>query len=285
MFNYHKQEQSLKTPKRPSQPPRRRSSAASMSPGPDGGKLFSLQCILDVKRGQETQDLARVRRQEQQFDARSKDSVASILRHATFLRWMALNEPDVVYIEGRLEKAYGNTSPISYFCAQLVWKLKESPPTTATLHYFCGQHTASNDVLRGPRGLMRCLVSQLLRVWPIGISLDDVNLEGVDHESSISIHELCHVFEVIANQVPHQHTIICIIDDITRLERDEWSEDFWVLMRMLGRMASGGDEDEEDGPCFKVLITSSTQSRWLRDENKVDEAHRILVTDNGLACR
>lgn len=283
MINYHKHEQSLGPSSVSSPTPRRPKSSSFQSP--DEGKLLALDCMLDVKCGHETQDLAHVRREAPQFDTKSMDSGASIVRNAAFQGWMSSDKPEFVYLEGKLNRLYGNISPISYFCAQLVWKLKHSSPTTAILHYFCNQHVASNDSLRGPRGLMRSLIYQLLRAWPM-ISLDDINLEGINHESSISIHEFCHLFEVIADQIPPQYTIFCIIDDVNRLERDEWKDEYGAFMSMLDRMASGSDEKEEGiNLRFKVLITSSGQSRWLRDENKVDDAHRVLVTDDGLACR
>ncbi len=274
VFNYFKREKQGSSVSGRS---RRVSSPTPASLAPDT-KLSTLQWILDVKRGHESQDLTFVRKQEQEFDTKSKSAVAEIFLNPNFQRWMTADSPDFIYIEGRLERQYGKTSPISYFCAELVYKFKESPPTTITLHFFCGQHVAFNDQLRGPRGLMRSLIAQFLRVRPM-VSLDDLDLMAFNgNHESIPMEELCYLFQMIVGQIPPQYMILCIIDDISRLEKDEWSEEYWTLMRMLEDVVNIA----EAGVRFRVLMTSPGRSKWLRGDREVLADHRVLVTDSGL---
>ncbi|KAK0727451.1 hypothetical protein B0T26DRAFT_137105 [Lasiosphaeria miniovina] len=288
VFNYYKRSEEEGEEKREehaatSTNPRRVSSSASASvlgslTTPDT-KLVQLQWVLDVQRGHAAQDVSFVRQQGQEFDAKSTSAGAAIFLDTSFQRWMSADVPDLVYVEARLERIYGKTSPISYFCAQLVHKFNEAPHTTVTLSFFCGQHVAVKDALRGPRGLMRSLIAQLLRAWPKAC-LDDLDLaalEGRNH-TCIPVAELCLMFKLVVRQIPCHYNVICIVDDVGRLEMDEWSSEYWAVMGMLEDLVNGA----EAGVRFKVLITSPARSRWLRGDKEVQPHHRVLVTDSGL---
>jgi hypothetical protein len=225
-------------------------------------KIASLQMILGVDDKHVSKDINYVRRQSHEFDAKCKSATAIILLNRNFQRWTRNNCADFVYIDGRPERTYDKTSPVSYFCSQLANRFKGGPYTTVTLCFFCGQHVATGDPLEGPRGLMRSLVSQALRARPT-FDLDELNLEAFEgtHES-IPFEDLCQLFRLIIGQFPPGYIVYCIIDDINRLERrDEWNTDYWLIMGMLNEMVG------ECGPnlCFKVLITSPARSKWLSE--------------------
>ena len=95
---------------------------------------------------------------------------------------------------------------------------------------------------------------------------------------SIPMEELCSLFQIIVGQMRPQSTVICIIDDVLRLEKDEWSNEYWVLMGMLEHMV----KNAETGLLFKVMMTSPGPSKWLRGEMEVQRDHRIVVTDSGV---
>lgn len=275
MFNYYRQEEQESCFSGQTGRP---SSLASSSLAPDSN-LSNLLWILAVQRNHETKDLAFVRKQEQEFDTKSKACVGAIFLNSTFQRWIMNNNADLILIEGRFERHFGKTSPISYFCAHLVYKLSEQqPPTTLTLHFFCGQHVAASQDLRGPRGLMRSLISQFLRVWP-RVSLDNWVPSGFSgNNESISMESLCHLFKFVTKQIPPHYTLLCIIDDITQLERDEWKTDYRAIMRMLEAMVKSTDTWLR----FKVLITSPGRSKWLKGDLEVNALHRVLVNSSNL---
>ncbi|KAK0656968.1 hypothetical protein B0T16DRAFT_400627 [Cercophora newfieldiana] len=238
-------------------------------------KLATLQMILGVDDKHVSKDINYVRRQSHEFDAKCKSTTAVILLNRNFQRWTRNHCPDFVYFDGRPERTYDKTSPISYFCAQLAYRSKGGPHTTTTLCFFCGQHVAFNDPLAGPRGLMRSLISQALRARPT-FELEELDLTAFDgtHES-IQFEDLCYLFRLIIGQFPPGYTVFCIIDDINRLEKDQWSREYWAVIDMLDEMVG------ESGPnlCFKVLITSPARSKWL---NGISQDRRVLVQEGGL---
>ena len=261
---------------------RRSSEASTTASTAPSTNLSTLQWILDVDRGHGSRDLDYIRRQEQEFDTRSKSAVAEIFLNPNFHRWMTIDASDLLYIEGRFERESGKTTPISYFCAELVQKLKSQPRmTTSILHFFCGQHVAFNDPLRGPRGLMRSLITQCLRIWPT-VSLAELDLSSFSGKhDSIPMQDLCSLFQIIVGQMRPQSTVICIVDDILRLEKDEWASEYWMLMGMLEQMVEGSGA----GLLFKVMMTSPGASKWLRGEAGVGPNHRVIVTDSGVPVR
>jgi hypothetical protein len=150
---------------------------------------------------------------------------------------------------------------------------------TLGLHFFCGQHVASIDDLKGPRGLIRSLLAQLvlaiLQNQPDG-PLDAVNLTNFSwNYESIPTEDFCQAFRLLLRQIPAHVTVLCLIDDITRFERDSWSEDYASLMNMLNGVIS----DQGIGAKFKVLMTSPTKSRWLQD--KLTPAQHVELRGSG----
>jgi len=229
--------------------------------------------LLEVPLEQEVCDLDFVLRQSKAFDTTSKAYGAIVISNPRFQRWMAATESDLIHVDGHLDPSrFGKTSPISYFCANLA-RLLEDSPTSITLHFFCGQHVASNDGLQGPRGLIRSLLAQLLRAWPAPI-LHGVDLAGfTGQHASIPIEDLCQIFELLLRQIPIHCTIFCIIDDFAQFEKERWDDEYWHVLRMLGTLIVG----QEFGIRFLVLITSSTKSKRLQEHVPGDL--RIQVTD------
>jgi len=231
--------------------------------------------LLNVPHEQEICDLDFVLRQSQGFDSTSKSYGATIISSPRFQRWVSSAETGLIYVEGHLDSSrFGKTSPISYFCANLVQLLRDSE-ASVTLNFFCGQNVASNDDLQGPRGSMRSLLSQLLRILPNaplhGIDLADFLNNG--NQESIPIQDLCRIFELLLGQVSMHSTVFCIIDDLSQFEKDRWDEDYWHFLRMLGSLIVG----QESSIRFKVLMTSSTKSKRLQEH--VPEELRIKVTE------
>jgi hypothetical protein len=226
-----------------------------------------------VPHAQEISDLDFVLRQSKEFDSTSKSYGALVMASPRFQQWVAANETDLIYVDGHLDPSrFGKTSPISYFCANLALLFRDSV-TSITLHFFCGQHVASNDELQGPRGLIRSLLSQLLSIWPT-VPLHGIDLSGFNgNHESIPMEDLCQLFELLLSQLPMQTNVFCIIDDLAQFEKDRWDENFWHFLRMLGTLIVGQDS----GIRFKVLITSSTKSKRLQEH--VPEELRIQVTE------
>lgn len=167
-----------------------------------------------------------------------------------------------LFVEGRLDSSrFGRTSPISYVCANLMRAFIPRDDVT-TLHFFCGQHTASNDPLRGPKGMIRSLLAQLLHRWP-KVSVRGVHLHGFDGEpDSVHFEDLCDVFRLALSQVPTYNSVLCMIDDISRFENEAWANDYLYLMDLLHNVIMGQGVNVR----FKLLLTSPTRSRRLHTQ-------------------
>jgi hypothetical protein len=217
--------------------------------------------MLSIDRGQGTYDLSMILRQSTEFDAQSKSLLTTLLANQRFQRWITAGESDLIYVEAHLDSAsFGRTSPVSYICANLILLFRDQPDTTP-LHFFCGQHIASNDGLQGPKGLMRSVLTQFLEAWP-DVALDNVDLIYFqDNHELIPMDVICRTFDQVVRQIPMDKTICCIIDDLTQLEKDHWTEDYSSLLHMLKYLI----KYEGSGPKIKVLVTSPTRTRWLRE--------------------
>jgi hypothetical protein len=224
-------------------------------------EFITILDILDINCGQEAHDLSMILRQSADFDTASKSLLATLLANQRFHRWITAGGPDLIYVEGRLDSAnFGRTSPVSYICANLVLLFKDQLDSM-TLQFFCGQHVASNDGLRGPKGLMRSILAQFLETWP-DVPLDNIDLTAFqDNHELTPIDVFCRTFDQVVRQVPAQATVCCIIDDLTQFEKSCWAEDYSSLLHMLDHLV----RDEGSGPKVKVLVTSPTKSGWLRE--------------------
>jgi hypothetical protein len=219
-------------------------------------------------------------RQSAEFDTASKSLLATMLASPRFWRWITADGPDLISVEGHLDSAnFGRTSPVSYICANLVLLFRDQPDTM-TLHFFCGQHVASYGGLQGPKGLMRSILAQFLETWP-DVPLDNVDLTDFqDNYESTPMDVLCRTFDRVVRQVPMHPTICCIIDDLTQFEKDRWAEDYSSLLLLLNHLI----KYEGSGPKVKVLVTSPTRSRWLREfvqEQPIELTERGWVTGGG----
>lgn len=235
--------------------------------------------MLRVDGMHDSHDLSAVLRQSHEFDQASKSYGAAILSNERFRRWITARGPDMIYVEARLDpSAFGKTSPISYFSANFV-KLLEDKAAVLTLHFFCGQHSASNDKLCGPRGLIRSLQAQLVQKWPQDAPTDGINItEELDYShETFQTERFCKLFETMLAHIPSHFTIICVIDDIPRLERGHWANDFWVLMTMLGNLVY---QSNPGLARLKLLMTSPTRSRLLQDQ--IPEQALIELTEKGM---
>jgi hypothetical protein len=240
------------------------------------GQLAALLQALGVRHGTDSHDLAVVLRQSEEFDSASKSVGAIILASIQFQNWLAGTGSDLIYIESHLDSSRsGKTSPISYFCGNMVQLFRRRDAgTTITLHFFCGEHVASNDELAGPRGLIRSILAQLLHSWP-SAHLDAVNLGGFDgNREALSTVTLCEIFALVVRKLPQHMTLFCIVDDLAGFEKQKWDHDYWALLKMFAAIIFEGGP----GMRFKLLMTSPTKSRRL--QNQVSPAQLIEVRDS-----
>jgi hypothetical protein len=234
--------------------------------------------VLNAMQREEA-DRSTVLRQDgsREYDATSKSYYAMVLGTRRFHAWLENTRSDLVYIEGPFGRSSmsAKQSPMSYFCASLV-ALFEGSKDTVALHFFCGQHDASNGPFQGPRALLRSLLTQILQNWsnpPSDVVEIPPNFVGT-HEA-IPTEELCRRLELAVARVPPNTTILCIIDNITSFEKPCWEDDHWLVLASLGRLIYSQESEVK----FKVLMTSPIRSKAL--QNGITKEDRIEVTPRG----
>jgi hypothetical protein len=187
-------------------------------------------------------------------------------------------------VDGHLDRAQTmRITPLSYVCATLTEALRHHtsgnwggdsgeilPPPSIALAFFCGLHTAEDDDLRGPRGLVRCLTAQLVvelaqNEWiteqePIALAcLREDDMDDAGQLPRLEI--VCQLFHALLRLVPRGVSIFCIVDGFSSYEREELRGDFELVFDAFCSMVA----DPKLGTAFRLLLTSPTASRWLPD--------------------
>lgn len=189
-----------------------------------------------------------------------------------FQRLLSSPAPGLLLVDGHCkEDCEGKVSPISVFCASLAAVMAQHPACMA-LHFFAGQHCFDDpgDQARGPRGLVRSLICQVLLYpnqpqpyldWLTDTLINDV-AEG-------DIGALCYLFTQLLQRVVGVSVVFCIVDSISEFERAQegWCDDLSIVFDHLSSLC----QSLRPGVSFKLLFTSaekSTQLVWQTDRSE-----------------
>ena len=246
--------------------------AASSDPELRPGDLITL---LSVPCEQCADDLGFVIRQSNQLYPASKSYGAAITSTPRFQAWISADNADFIFVEGQFDSNFGRISPLSPFCTSLAQRFEDATEGVA-LTFFCGQHVASSDRLRGRRGLIRSLLRQLLHAWPKASVHANTSGDFSD-EATLLMQDFCSLFQLLLSQVPDL-PICCIIDDLAQFEQYCWDEDYFSLLHMFASLV-----EQEPSIRFKVLITSSGRSKRLQEQ--IPEDRCVRVTERDLVTR
>ncbi|KAK0711877.1 hypothetical protein B0H67DRAFT_611850 [Lasiosphaeris hirsuta] len=236
--------------------------------------LVQILGILDVPVSGHTEDLQRVVDVGNTMTTQALQRGWWLMSTPAFHNWLGHPaQSDVLLVDGHCGAfAVGKTSPLSVFCASLALSLLLTTPSTISLHHFCGQHFSPQDSLRGPQGVLRGLITQLLQ-YP---DTPEPSLGFVDDRvlaqlARRDVGTLVWLLHCLVRQVRPGVTVYCIIDNISALEGslNDWGEALRQLAR--GLLAIAGDE--KLGAAFKLLITSEDRStdviRWVPPEKHI----------------
>ena len=245
-------------------------------------------CTTD-ERTAPTRDLGSVVRQYHNFHTKAMARVNYLITTSQFQSWLTGRDSDILLVDGHCgEESLGRIAPTSILCAGLIGALAspsddsalsfpEYPP--AVLQFFAGQHVMSNDTLRGPHGLMRSLIDQLLFNWPDQNDLPDLGFLKSDPSKWVSEYSsqttnLCHLFERLVMQLGSASSMYCIIDGVSYFETQlqGWVGDLETIvdcfLGCIDRMRG------YKGACaVKFLLVSAGKS--TRIWNKIPSSRRV----------
>jgi hypothetical protein len=233
--------------------------------------------ILDVSADSPIQDLRRIIRAGQSTELSASHAAKGIIESKRFKDWLSTDASAALFIEGSSSLAsYGRNTPMSLVSSVVIENLHDKEPAIA-IYFFCGSHTSLKDPIKGPHGMMRSLICQILRLF--SVNLDFISSRYHKQLQSLNLHTLCDCFGKLVRRLPVDTVLFCIIDSICFFEKKEWAEGCRKAVNDLQDLA----DDDELGAVFKLLITSPLRSRYVG--GALPSQCRLLLPADGLNGR
>jgi hypothetical protein len=234
--------------------------------------------ILDVSADSPIRDLRRIIRAGQSTELSASHTAKGIIESKRFKDWLSTDASAALFIEGSSSLAsYGRNTPMSLVSSVVIENLRGKEPAIA-IYFFCGSHTSAKDPIKGPHGMMRSLICQILRLF--SVDLDFISFHRYREQlQPLNLHTLCDCFEKLVRRLPVDTVLFCIIDSICFFEKKEWAEGCQKAVNDLQDLA----DDDELGAVFKLLITSPSRSRYVGDA--LPSQCRLLLPADGLNGR
>ncbi|EDU42376.1 conserved hypothetical protein [Pyrenophora tritici-repentis Pt-1C-BFP] len=197
----------------------------------------------------------------------AQDRILAIVRHHKFKSWLTDTGSSVFFLNGHYI-AHGSMRqcPTSFVCAKLAampWKIeaekepssRHPPLRTITISFFCAQHLHRDDEYKGPRGIMKSLIAQLL----VSYDFDTQVIGALDEEDFEYTESLCDAFKLLVDSLSAEIVLMCTIDAITEYEESErYKRRVGDVVKALAKLAY---EDEERKCTFKLFLTCPRVSR------------------------
>ncbi|KAI9737404.1 MAG: hypothetical protein M1834_009558 [Cirrosporium novae-zelandiae] len=234
--------------------------------------LAELLTLLQIPHMMTSNDLDYVLRQGSDFDLTAQGQARWLLRTRQFQGWLSPRDSDLLLVDGNTDSSIGGgLSPLSLLCATLVLSFFKMRPRPISLHFFCGQHDAPDDVLKGPNGLIRSLITQLLlthQMFTLYFINSHQHCTGLEAQSLAA---LCNTFQKLVKQLPPRTLIYCVLDGISLYEGTDWDGDLAFVVDRLNKIV----KDECLQPTFKLLMTSPYFTRSIQRQIKPSQ-HVVL---------
>ena len=236
-----------------------------------------------------TRDLGYVVKQHHNFHTKGIARANYLITTSQFQSWLTDRDSNILLVDGHCgEESTGRIAPTSILCAGLIEALSNPSIDSALafpdcprtmLHFFAGQHVMPNNTLRGPYGLIRSLVDQLLFNWPDQNNLPDLRFLEGEPSKWVSEHgsqttNLCRLFERLVLQLRSDSSIYCIIDGVSYFETQlqGWADDLGTIVECFLRCIDGTRGYK--GACaVKFLLVSADKS--TRIWNRIPSSHHV----------
>ena len=227
-----------------------------------------LRTLLEVPDEEDARDLEQVSRIGKNVRSSSHMHSLRLLSHSSFRTWLKSNESQGLLVDGN-NSSSERISAFSIVCATLVQSLEDTQQATP-LAFFCSLHTGESASLRGPQGLMRSLLHQLL-------PLQDFDLTFVNDSYAEKVHSqdllcLCDLFQRLVDQLDEDRVLFCVIDSVSSFEKQRYGDGIFLvvdrLLMLTRRLGSA--------LVFKLLLAGPKVSKQMRNRFSSDDC--ITVT-------
>lgn len=173
-----------------------------------------------------------------------------------FRQWQAEDEAPPLFIEGGPPVSCRRSTALSIVSSTLV-KVNQDSPRATSIYFFCGMHDNQQDPVCGPQGMVRSLISQVLRQFDVNLEFISMLLRPLIEK--LNIRALCDCLGKLVKQLPARTVLFCVIDGISFFESTVWINDTAKVIGDLRDLAY----DNETGAIFKLLVTSPRRSKHI----------------------
>lgn len=180
-----------------------------------------------------------------------------IMKSHQFRDWIVSPISQKLLIHGN----YPGTWPISglsVLCSML-YKALQASTEFIPLIFFCGRHLDERDAVAGGRGLIKSLISQTLSQYPFDTTM--LNSYMIRDALDGNFHALCVLFQSLADQLPKERTMVCIIDGIKYYERDVYEQEMGEAIVQILNLVHNPNMPS----IMKVLVTSPLETKIVRN--------------------
>lgn len=212
-----------------------------------------LLAVLDVDRTKIANNLTGMLRLGQAADLSYHNRGSLLSRSPKFHDWLTSTSPIFLLVDGNGDSAVERTSAMTFVSALLAQSLSDEG--VSCIHYFCGLHNTSSDDPKGPTGLLRTLLTQLVNLHPFSVGF--TNSTEYHEFQQFNIACLCALFSELVKELPEGFVVVCIIDSVSLYETSEWADGLRHILETLNALT----RDPKVSAVLKVLVTSAVASR------------------------
>lgn len=220
---------------------------------------------LGVHHLQASRDIKRILRESHSLDENALGHARWLMTTSAFSSWMSSPSSRLILVNGHCAQMSGvKTTPMSAFCATLATALSKPSSATIPLHFFCSEHTrSSSEAIRGPSGLMRSLIAQLLvYMEDMDLSLDflDAPILKAVRERQCDIDRLVSIFRGLFAQLPEGVTVYVVVDGVSDFEQPRFLAGMEAAVAGLRAVIDWDAPGNPTKAKLKVLLSSGDRS-------------------------
>ena len=179
-----------------------------------------------------------------------------------FLEWATVANSEWLFVNGNDDgERCQPISAMTLACANFIEYFKKYNTNAGVIRFFCGLHLKPSTQNRGPRGLLKCLIAQLLINYPEAMPNIDLEAWMKLRERGSSC-DLCTILRDIVRKLPERAVVYCIIDGLQFFKEPEWELRTQLIMKEITRLT----RDPAVRAAFKVLLTSPVSCRYISEQ-------------------
>ena len=241
--------------------------------------------LLDVPMDLANSDLRTAFTFGSNFSRQAHEQALSLFGESRFRHWVASPRAELLLVDGNDHTAWrGMVSPMSSLCAQMTAAMESlhGRNNVIVLNFWCSMHVDASSEARGPIGMVRSLLVQLVTVLLTLESHARLNFGPVTGVTAFmddlgrgDINALRYAFMQLLNKVPRDMPVFVIIDNVTVFEDERFRDDLLDVVNVLDDLVSINQR------VLKVLLTCPFRNTYLLEHGFVPREEHVLLEIGG----